>query len=403
MKKFKYSARDASGKVVTGELEARDSASVADILHDRGLVVVSVKASNSIDWERLNEINIGGIPAKDKVVFMRQMATMVSAGLSITKSLEIMIQQAENPLFKKVLRNVLESVEAGKPLSVSFREQEEVFDPISLNLIQAGEESGNLSVILDKLATELEESQALASKIKSAMIYPIIILVVIVAVILVMMLVLVPSMEEIYSDFDAELPLVTRVLISMSNFVSSFWWAILLVIVMLVVGIKYYLSTEKGKRVWDKLVIKIPVIGGIVTKVQISQFTRVLSLLLSSGLAITKALELTAQALSNSVFRDTVLYAKEEVEKGGTLALPIGRSPAFPLLVTSMISVGEETGEIDAVLAKVASYYKEEVDTATENMSSVLEPVFLILIGGVIGFIALAVYMPMFELSTAIG
>lgn len=403
MKKFKYSARDTKGKVVEGEVEAKDVQAVADILHDRELIVVSIKEGLGLNLDRLSEINIGGVPMKEKVVFMRQMATMVGAGLPLTRSLEIMVQQASNPLFKKVLKNVLSSIQSGKTLADSFRAEEDIFDDITINLIEAGEESGNLEIILEKLAVELEEKDALNSKIKSAMIYPVIILLVIVAVILMMMFVLVPSMADIYSDFDAELPFITLFLMNTSNFFINYWWAILIVLLVLIVGIKYYLDTPKGKRTFDKLILKVPVLGGIITKMQISQFTRILALLLGSGLSIIKALDLTAQSLSNEMFRDTLLEAKEEVEKGGPLAIPIARSEYYPLLVSSMIAVGEETGEMDAVLGKVSEYYKDEVDTATGNLSTILEPLFLVIMGGAIGFIALGVYMPMFQLSTAIG
>lgn len=402
MKKYKYSARDKNGKVVEGEQEARDVNSITDNLHERGLIIVRIQEANTIDWERLSEINIGGIPMKEKVVFMRQMATMIGAGLPLTRALEIMVQQSENPMFKRVLGEVLASVQAGKSLATSFKEQKEVFDEVTLNLIDAGEQSGKLQVILDRLATELEEKNSLTAKFKSAMIYPIIILLVIVAVVILMMFVLVPSMATIYSDFGAQLPWATQFLINVSNFFTGYWWAILVTILVLVIGIKYYLGTKSGKRNWDKLVLKIPVVGNIISKMQLSQFTRILSLLLGSGLSIMKSLELTADSLSNSMFKETVLDAKNEVEKGGALAIPLARSPYFPLLVSSMVAVGEETGEIDAVLSKVSEYYKEEVDNATTNLSSILEPVFLIIMGLVIGFIALAVYMPMFQLSSVI-
>jgi len=403
MKKFKYSARDTSGKVVSGDIEAKDASAVADILHDRGLIIVTIKEAFGLDLERLSEINIGGVPMKEKVVFMRQMATMVGAGLPLTRALEIMVQQTSNPMFKKVLKEVLSAIQSGKSLANSFREQDEVFDPITLNLIEAGEESGNLETILEKLASELEDSKSLGDKLRSAMIYPIIILVIIVVVMVLMMLVLVPSMASIYSDFGAELPFATRLLMNMSNFFTKYWWAILVVLAIIFIGMKYYLDTAKGKRNFDKITLKIPAIGGIISKMQLSQFTRILALLLGSGLSIIKALELTAQSLKNEMFRDTVLAAKEEVEKGGALAIPIARSEYFPLLVSSMIAVGEETGEIDAVLVKVSEYYKEEVDVATSNLSSILEPLFLVIMGLAIGFIALAVYMPMFQLSSAIG
>ncbi len=403
MKKFKYSARDTSGKIINGNMEAKDAEAVTDILHDRGLIVVSIKEAFGLDLERLAEINIGGVPMKEKVIFMRQMSTMVGAGLPLARALEIMVQQTSNPMFKRVLKEVLAAIQSGKTLANSFREQSEVFDPITLNLIEAGEESGNLEIILERLATELEESKSLGDKLRSAMIYPIIILVIIIVVMVLMMLVLVPSMAQIYGDFGAELPLVTRILMGMSDFFIKYWWAILVVLAVVFIGMKYYLDTAKGKRNFDKITLKIPVIGGIISKMQLSQFTRILALLLGSGLSIIKALELTAQSLTNEMFRDTVMAAKEEVEKGGALAIPIARSEYFPLLVSSMIAVGEETGEIDAVLEKVSQYYKDEVDVATSNMSSILEPVFLVIMGLAVGFIALAVYMPMFQLSSAIG
>jgi type IV pilus assembly protein PilC len=190
---------------------------------------------------------------------------------------------------------------------------------------------------------------------------------------------------------------------SLSDFFIKYWWGILLVLVLLFVGFKYYRSTEQGRKTTDKLLLKIPVFGNIVSKIQLSQFTRVLALLLSSGLSIIKALELTAESLNNTVFKDVVLSARTEVEKGGPIAIPIARSEYFPLLVSSMMSVGEETGELDAVLNKVADYYKEEVDNATTNLSSALEPMFLVIMGLAVGFIALSVYLPMFQLSQVMG
>jgi type IV pilus assembly protein PilC len=400
MKKFKYSARTEEGKEVKGSIEARDEAAVADILHDKGLVIVNIKDTFDLDVESLNEINIGGVPLKDKVVFMRQMATMVSSGLPLTRSLEIMELQATNPQFRKVIANVKEGVESGQGLADSFRAEEDIFDHVTLNLIEAGESSGRLDEILLKLATELEEKKSLGSKLRSALIYPAIILLVIVAVIVLLMFVLVPAMSDIYSEFEAELPWTTTFLINMSDLLTSYWWAALVLLAVLVIGGKAYFDTDKGKRVADKIVLKIPVVKDVITKTQIAQFTRIMSLLLSSGLSILQALQLSADSLSNSMFRDVILDAKDEVEKGGSLTVPISRSQYYPLLVSSMIAVGEETGNLDTVLDKVAQYYKEEVNEATQNLSSVLEPIFLILMGGTIGFIAMAVYMPMFQLSS---
>jgi type IV pilus assembly protein PilC len=403
MKKYKYWARTTEGKEVKGVINARDESAVAEILHDRGLIIVNIKDTFDFNLEKINEINIGGVPMKEKVVFMRQMATMVSAGLPLTRALEIMEQQSANPLFRKVIANVKSDVESGKSLADSFRNQEEIFDDVTLNLVEAGESSGKLDVILLKLALELEEKKALGSKLKSALIYPAIILLVIVAVIVLLMFVLVPAMSEIYSEFDAELPWTTQFLINMSSFITNYWWIVLVVLAVALIGGKAYFDTPKGKRVLDKIILNIPIVKNVVSKMQIAQFTRIMALLLSSGLSIIRALELTANSLSNSLFRDVLLDARDDVEKGGSLTLPISRSQYYPLIVSSMIAVGEETGNLDVVLDKVSEYYKAEVNEATANLSSVLEPVFLILMGGTIGFIALAVYMPMFQLSSVMS
>lgn len=403
MPKYTYSARDSKGKEVKGKLEARDPQALAEILQDKGLVVVSIKEKLAIDFEELGQINIGGIPMKEKVVFMRQLATMVGAGLPLTRGLQIMEQQVANPMFKRVIIQVKSSVEAGKSLAESFKRTDEVFDEVTINLIEAGESSGNLDVILNKLAIELEENQKLAAKLKSALTYPMILSVVIIAVVLLMMFVLVPSMTEIYGEFDAELPFITQFLINMSDFFVKFWWAMLIVALSLIIGYKVWVDTPKGKRNRDKILIKVPIVGMMISKIQIAQFTRLLGLLLSSGLSIIRALELSAMSLSNEMFREVILASRDEVEKGGSLAIPIARSEYYPLLVSSMIAVGEETGELDNVLAKVAEYYKDEVDVATANMSSTLEPVFLIIMGLVIAFISLAIYMPMFQLSEVMG
>ena len=403
MPNFTYSARNNQGKEVKGKIEARDGQAVVEILQDKGLVVVNVKEQASFDLESLSQINIGGVPMKDKVVFMRQLATMVGAGLPLTRGLQVMEQQISNPLFRRTITQVKSSVEAGKSLAESFRNADEVFDDITINLIEAGESSGNLDDILNKLAIELEESKKLQGKLKGALTYPLILLVIIVGVMVLMMLVLVPAMSDIYSEFGGELPLITRIMVAMSDFFLGYWWAIVIVILGLLIGYKVWVDTPKGKRTKDKIIVKIPIMGTIISKMQLAQFTRLLGLLLGSGLSIIRSLELTAMSLSNDMFREVIFEAKEEVERGGSLALPIARSDYYPLIVSSMIAVGEETGELDNVLSKVSQYYKEEVDQATENMSSLLEPVFLVIMGIAVAFIALGVYTPMFQLSEVMG
>ena len=403
MKKYKYSARNVDGQVLTGTISARDQFEVAEQLQQKGLVVVAVNEDLGLSLSKLNEINIGGVPMKDKVVFMRQLSTMISAGLPLTQALEILYKQATNPQFKRVLDQVTNEVKGGTSMAKSFRMFDDVFDEIVINLLEAGEESGHLEEILQRVATELENQKKLNERIKGAFTYPAVISVVIVAVVGIMMFFLVPAMEEIYSEFDAELPTITQWLINISNFMRAYWWLLAVMIASGIIGFKYYIETESGKKNWHLFKLKFPVLGTLSAKIQLTQFNRILALLLSSGLSIIESLNLTAGALSNVHFRDAVLTAREEVEKGVPMATPISRSEHFPLIVSQMIAVGEESGQIDHVLNKMAEYYADEVQVMTDNLTTLLEPLILIVVGVVIGFIALAVYMPMFTLVEVIG
>ena len=279
-----------------------------------------------------------------------------------------------------------------------------IFDEITISLIEAGEESGNLDDILGRLADELEKKKKLNDKIKSAFTYPIIMAVVVVGVVILMITVLVPTIEDVYSTFGAdELPGVTRFVVAISNWTFSYWWLIIIMTAIFGIGIKLYLDTDKGKLFFGKLMITIPLFGNLIVNMQLAQFTRILALLMSSGLSIIQALELTASSLSNIIFRKTLLESVKEVEKGVSLSVPLSRSEVFPLIVSQMVSVGEETGSLDKILSKMADFYESEVEYITGNLSTLLEPVILIVMGGVIGLIAAAVYVPMFNLAGALG
>lgn len=403
MQKFKYSARTVDGAIVQGEMEAKSSQYVVDALVEQDLVVVKVDEKIGIDFQTLNEINIGGVPMAEKVLFMRQLSTMISAGISLTKALDILQKQAENPKFKKVLAQVVIDVENGRSFSDALKKSDGAFDEVTISLIAAGEESGHLEDILNRLALEMEKAKKLQGKLQSAFIYPVIILLVVVVVIVLMLVVLVPAMKDIYSSSEASLPAITQFLVDASDLTMNYWWAMLTVLLIIVIAIKLYVDTPAGKIMVNKLSLKVPVFGIYLIKVQIAQFTRVLALLLKSGLSITQALQLTSNSLSNIVFKNAVLDAKTDVEKGVSLAVPLARSLIFPIIVSQMVAVGEETGKLDEVLQKMAEYYEDEVDVITSNISTLLEPVILIVLGSVIAFVALAVYSPMFSLTSAFG
>lgn len=400
---FKYEARTSDGAPFNGKMQAKSVQEVIDSLLEKKMVIINVTEDSSFSLDRLSEINIGGIPLKEKVIFMRQLSTMISAGLPLPQALDILQQQITNPRFKKIIENVYADVQGGIALSKSLRKQDGSFDDITISLIQAGEESGHLETILDRVATELEEKKKLGEKIKSAFTYPIIIMVVVVLVIAVLVTVLVPAMKDIYKDFDSDLPWATMVLVAMSDFVIAYWWALIVGIGVIAISVKMYIDTEPGTRLFHKLILKVPVFGPLMTKIQITQFTRVLGLLMQSGLSIVDALNLTAQSLGNVHFKDAVMEARKEVEKGVPMAIPLSRSNYFPLVVSQMISVGEESGKIDQVLGRMTDYYNSEVEVMTANLTTLLEPLILIVMGGVIAFIAFAVYMPMFSLVEVIG
>ncbi|MBN1373833.1 type II secretion system F family protein [Candidatus Dojkabacteria bacterium] len=405
MAKFVYNTVDSASKYHKGEMEAESVEVVSRALSESDLRVISIDEKIAIfDFERFSEINIGGIPLKEKVIFMRQLATMLSAGVSLTNSLDILSQQIDNKGFKASVEDVTKKVTGGMAFAQALAAQKGVFDDITVSLIEAGEKSGTLEKILLDLATELESQQEFSSKVKSAMIYPIILSIVIVVVVILLMVFMVPSMKQMFSEFGEEkLPFATEIVVAISDFTLK-WWPILIALVVIgFFSFRYYYKTEGGLKVVDKLVLKIPIFGKLVQKVQVATFTRTMGLLIRSGMDIVDVLNLTAASLSNFWFREGVKGVINEIKKGVPMALPLSRDENFPPLVSRMIAVGEETGKLDVVFDKLNEYYSREVKQLTENLSSIIEPVMLIIMGGAVAFIAIAIYGPMFSLSKIIA
>jgi type IV pilus assembly protein PilC len=407
MNTYKYAASDEKGQIQHGEMQAESREEVAEALSDAELQPVSIKQKvSAFNLDKLQDVNIGGIPLSEKVVFMRQLATMLSAGVSINDSLEILKQQIDNPAFKSAINDVAKKVVEGMPLSKALEKQEGVFDDITISLIKAGEESGRLEEIFLKLADELEKKQDFQAKVRSAMIYPIIMVILIIGVVVLMMVFIVPEMKKMFADFGKgpeDLPMQTKVVVAISEFMLANAIILVILLVGLIVGGKYFYDSPTGKKFVDKNLLKIPIWGNFITKVQVADFTRTMTLLVKSGLDIVDVLDLTSNVLSNYWFKKSVLKANEQVKKGVPLALPISRSEYFPPLVSRMIAVGEETGKLEVVLSKLSGYYNREVKQMTENLSTMIEPIMLIVMGGIVAFIAFAVYGPMFQMSTIIG
>lgn len=403
-KLYEYIALAKDGKRVKGNYTVASKEEVVQLLFQRSLTPVTIdEVSQFLSWQKLKEINIGGVPLKEKVIFMKQFAIMINAGLSLTRILEVLGQQVQNPRFKVAVKEVLKSVSSGVSLSDSFAKFPDVFDTITISLVRAGEQSGKLDRIFRKLSVEYESKQALNSKVTSALAYPAVIVLVMIGVIIFLMIFVVPQLEQAFLTFNAgKLPLLTRVIIGLSRAIVNYWYVFIVALVGIVVGVQYFIRTTDGKRVWHKFQISMPVFGPLMIKIQTATFSRILYLLISGGVPILQALELTESALTNVWFKDEVNIIREQVKRGVAISVPLMQSEYFPSIVGYMVNVGQETGQLDIVLRKVARYYDLEIKTATATLSSLIEPILLVVMGIVVGLIVFAIYYPMLQLTQSI-
>ena len=402
MSVFTYEATSKQGQKVTGTREAETRDDVANFLHDQGLVVITINENVGIDFKKLGSIQVGGIPLTERVIFVKQLSTMLSAGLPIIQALDILVQQTKNSSLKDKLARVYKSVEAGTSLAESFKKDKTIFNDLELSLLVAGEKSGTLNEIMAQIAIDMEKSKSLRGKIIGAMIYPIIILVVMAIVLVVMLVFMIPSVKGLYSDFGvSELPGVTQFLVNISEAVTNPFTAIIivLVIVFTVLGVRYYYTTYQGRRAIDRLLLKIPIFGPLLNKVQITQFARLLSLLMKSGVPIVDAMRTVANALGNSIYKDLIQQAADEVLKGNPMAIPLAKDDVIPLVMLKMVATGEETGKLDKVLSDMAAYYEAEVDETTSNLTKLMEPFILLTVGVLVGFMAIAIYLPLYSIG----
>lgn len=405
MATFVYKVVDPDGKQITGEQEANSENAIARFLHEQNYVVLSIE--EKVDF--MSELFSTGVPQvslKGRVVFANQMATMMGAGLALTKAMEIIIQQTKEPALQKNLHDVLEDIQAsGRSLSSALAARTKMFNEVQINLLKAGEESGNLYEILVKISDDLEKSKKLQGKIKGAMIYPIIIFVIIAIVMAVMMIYMIPAIEDLYANFGIkELPAITAFLVSISNFLTSpFGFPIILSIgAGIVFGYKSYRATDGGRHATDKIFLKLPVIGNFIAMIQIAQFTRLLSMLLKSGVPIIDSLNIVGSALTNIHFKEVLDMAAEDLAKGTPLAMPLARSGVYPPLIVRMVEIGEETGKLDVVLEDMAKYYDTEVDEISDNLNKLMEPLILVVVGGVVAFLAIGIYLPIYSIGNNI-
>jgi type IV pilus assembly protein PilC len=400
MPTFEWKGTARNGQATGGQLVADSKDAVIAMMRRQQIVVTAVK-------EKGKEIALpkfgGGVAPQQIAIFTRQFSVMIDAGLPLVQCLEILGNQQENKTFKRVLIQVRQDVESGSNLADSMRKHPKIFNDLYTNMVAAGEAGGILDTILQRLATYIEKAVKLNSQVKSAMIYPVAVISIAVIVVAVILWKVIPVFAALFESLGAELPLPTRVVIAISDFIADYWWLIGIVIAATWFALKKYHQTYKGKRVLDGFLLKAPIIGILLRKIAVARFCRTLATLTSSGVPILDGLSITARTAGNSVVEDAIMATRKSVEEGKTISEPLGDTEVFPAMVVQMIAVGEQTGALDTMLSKIADFYEDEVDVAVAGLMKLLEPVLIAFLGVCIGGIVIAMYMPMFTLIGQIG
>jgi len=397
---FEYTAKNATnGQIMKGQMQAQNRDEVVGHIRKNRLILVNIREA-----PKQLKFSFGqpGIKTRDIVIFTRQFATMINSGLPLVQSLSILASQTENKALKEVTKQVVFDVEAGNTLADAFSRHPKAFSGLFVNMVAAGEAGGILDTILLRLATFLEKNDALIRKVKSAMVYPAVIMSVAAIAITVLLIFVIPVFQSMFASVSMELPLPTRVVIGLSEFLIGYWWAIGLTVAGAVFLVKQYYATPDGHKNIDKLMINSPILGDVIRKSAVSRFTRTLGTLISSGVSILDGLEITAKTSGNRVIHDAVMESRASIAGGETIAAPLERSKVFPPMVISMIAVGEQTGGLDEMLSKIADFYDEEVDVAVGTLLSLMEPVMIVVLGVVVGGMVVAMYLPIFDMMNAI-
>ena len=405
MATFQYIATsNGSNKIVKGEIEALGRDDAIKSITKQQLTPISIKPvtklSNEIKFSLLKPRNV----KQDELsIFTRQLSTMINAGVPLTRSLNSLQEHTENPVFRDTLENIKGDVESGVSLADALSKHPKVFSDIYVNMVRAGEAAGILDEVLNRLAVQQEKSATIRKKIKSAMTYPVVLVVISVLAFFGLMIFVIPKIGQIIIDLggpDAELPLITKIMLGISNFIISFWYILFPVIGACCVGIKKYLATPQGKAKFHIVILKLPAVSTIIKKVAVARFARTYASLIGAGVSVIEALSITSRAVGNKVYESALQEACTRLENGEQLSRVIEeKSDLFPSILAQMLAVGEETGQTDTVLAKVADFYEEEVDTAIESISSIIEPVMIVFMGGMVGLIAASVMLPIASLS----
>lgn len=401
MATFTWEGKTRAGELRNGVLDANSAEEAMQKVKAQGITPSKVKKKAlAIKMPTLGT----GVSLKDLVIFTRQFSTMIDAGLPLVQCLEILSTQAESEGLKRTLKDVKEVVEGGSTFAEALKRHPKIFDELYVNLVAAGEVGGILDTILSRLATYIEKSMKLRKKVKGALFYPICIMVVGIGVLLILLYYVIPVFEKMFADFGSSqsLPAMTQSLIDLSNWMRDYWYIVFGTLGGVIIGTHYFKKWPKGRYLWDKGVLKLPLFGSLLRKVAVAKFTRTLGTMVSSGVPILDALDVVAKSAGNKVVEEAVYYTREKISEGKTMAEPLAESGVFPGMVVQMIAVGENTGALDQMLSKIADFYDEEVDVAVDTLTSLMEPVMLVFLGGMVGYFLIAMYLPIFSLASAV-
>ncbi len=399
MNRFNYKAKDKDGRLVTGEVEASSANDAARLVKGKGLYVISIVPKIDSPFTIVRRFR-ERITPRDVATFTRQLSTMINAGLPITEALLILRSQSKGSM-QKIVAQILADIEAGESFSTSLSSHPKIFSPTYIALVKSGEVGGVMDVVLLRLADNLEKQEEFGSKVKGALIYPAIIIVGMLIVSLIMMIFVIPRLTSLYGEFGAQLPLPTVILIGISNFVIHFWFVVLFFIIAGIYAFNLYKATPFGRRKIDELIFKIPIFGSLQRQVILTELTRTLSLMVGSGVPILEALNITSGVVGNTVISDALKDSAKQVEKGFPIAFSFARhTEAFPFLLSQMIAVGEETGKMDDVLTKISHIFEVESDDEVKGLTAAIEPLVMVLLGLGVGFLVIAVILPIYNLTS---
>jgi len=393
---FTFKGTDALGRKISGERVADSKGAVQNQLRRERIVPKAIKEKGK--EFTLPTFGSGRVSVKDTAIFFRQFSVMIDAGLPLVQCLEILAGNQENPAFQKCLTGVRTSVEGGATLSNAMRLYPKIFDDLTTNMVEAGEAGGILDTILQRLSTYLEKSVKLKAAVKSALIYPVSVISIASLVVGALLKFVVPIFANMFASMNVELPFPTLIVIGLSHFVGRFWWLIIGLIFLAFFGIRQIRKDPKGRYITDKFLLHVPVLGSVLRKIAVARFTRTLGTLITSGVPILEGLAITARTSGNAVLEEALMKVRKAVEEGRTIVDPLRESGVFPNMVTQMIGVGEATGAMDAMLQKIADFYEDEVDAATKNLLTLMEPMMIGFLGVVVGGIVISLYLPMFSL-----